>query len=129
LSGCSLYTKFDIPWGYNNIRIREGDKWKAAFIMNEGLFEPTIMFFGFTNSPATFQMMMNSIFANDIVEKWLTVYMDDMAIHTKQQPEEMEEQHIQCHWSYVEQVLVKLMKHNLFSNWRNAVSNNPPLNS
>jgi hypothetical protein len=39
--------------------------------------------------------------------------MDDMAIHTKQQPEEMEEQHVQCHWSHVEHVLVKLMKHNL----------------
>src|SRR5580693_9893217 len=82
LSGCSLYTKFDIRWGYNNVCIKEGDEWKAAFIMNEGLFEPTVMFFGLTNSPATFQMMMNSIFANKIAEKWLTVYMDNMAIHT-----------------------------------------------
>jgi hypothetical protein len=65
------------------MRIREGDEWKAAFITNEGLFKPTVMFFGLTNSPATFQMMMNSIFANDIAEKWLMVYMDDMAIHTK----------------------------------------------
>jgi hypothetical protein len=82
LSGCSLYTKFDICWGYNNVRIREGDKWKAAFITNEGLFEPTVMFFRLTNSLATFQTMMNSIFADDIAKKWLTVYMDNMAIHT-----------------------------------------------
>jgi hypothetical protein len=114
LSGCSLYTKFDICWGYNNIRIREGDKWKAAFITNEGLFEPTVLFFGLTNSPAMFQTMMSSIFANDIAEKWLMVYMDDMAIHTQCRPEESEEQHTQCHWSYVERVLVKLVKHNLF---------------
>jgi RNase H-like domain found in reverse transcriptase/Reverse transcriptase (RNA-dependent DNA polymerase) len=114
LSGCSLYTKFDICWGYNNIRIREGDKWKAAFITNEGLFEPTIMFFGLTNSLATFQTMMNSIFANDIAEKWLTVYMDDMAIHTKRQPGETEEQHVHRHCSYVKRILDKLMKHNLF---------------
>jgi hypothetical protein len=26
LSGCSLYTKFDIRWGYNNVRIKEGDE-------------------------------------------------------------------------------------------------------
>ena len=52
------------------------------FITNEGLFEPTVMFFGLTNSPATFQMTMNSIFANEITEKWLTVYMDYMAIYT-----------------------------------------------
>jgi hypothetical protein len=82
LSRCSLYTKFDIWWGYNNVQIKEGDEWKAAFITNKGLFKPTVMFFGLTNSPATFQTMMNSIFADEIAEKWLTVYMDDMAIHT-----------------------------------------------
>jgi Reverse transcriptase (RNA-dependent DNA polymerase) len=97
LSRCSLYTKFDIWWGYNNIRIKEGDEWKAAFITNEGLFKLTIMFFGLTNSPVTFQTLMNSIFTNDITEKWLTVYMDDMAIHTKCLPGETEELHIQCH--------------------------------
>jgi hypothetical protein len=91
LSRCSLYTKFNIRWGYNNARIREGDKWKVAFITNKGLFEPTVMFFGLTNSPATFQMMMNSIFADDIAKKWLTVYIDNMAIHTKRQPKETEE--------------------------------------
>jgi RNase H-like domain found in reverse transcriptase/Reverse transcriptase (RNA-dependent DNA polymerase) len=114
LSGCSLYTKFNIQWGYNNVQIKEGDKWKAAFITNEGLFEPTVMFFRLTNSPATFQTMMNFIFANDITEKWLTVYMDDMAIHTQRQPDETEEQHIQRHREYVKWVLDKLLWHNLF---------------
>jgi hypothetical protein len=52
------------------------------------------MFFGLTNSPATFQTMMNSIFAKEIAKKWLTVYMDDMAIHTQRRPEETEEQHV-----------------------------------
>jgi Reverse transcriptase (RNA-dependent DNA polymerase) len=95
LNGCSLYTKFDICWGYNIVRIKEGDEWKAAFITNEGLFKPTVMFFGLTNSPATFQMMMNSILADDIAKKWLMVYMDDMAIHTKHQPGETKELHVQ----------------------------------
>jgi Reverse transcriptase (RNA-dependent DNA polymerase) len=72
------------------------------------------MFFGLTNSLATFQTMMNSIFANNIAEKWLTVYMDDMAIHTKHQPEEMEEQHVQWHRIYVKRIFAKLMEHNLF---------------
>jgi hypothetical protein len=114
LSGCSLYTKFDICWGYNNICIKEGDEWKAAFITNKGLFEPTVMFFGLTNSLVTFQMMMNSIFANKIAEKWLTVYMDDMAIHTQCQEHKTEEQHIQRHQIYVKWILAKLMEHNLF---------------
>jgi Reverse transcriptase (RNA-dependent DNA polymerase) len=114
LNGCSLYTKFDICWGYNNIRIKEGDEWKAAFITNEGLFEPTVMFFGLTNSPATFQTMMNLIFSEEIAERWITIYMDDMAIHTKKRENETELQHILCHRSYVCRILAKLLKHNLF---------------
>ena len=46
-----LFMKFDVRWGYNNVRIKKGDEWKAAFITNEGLYEPTVMFFGMTNSP------------------------------------------------------------------------------
>ena len=49
-----IFTKVDVQWGYNNICIKEGDEYKVAFITNQGLFEPTVMFFGLTNSPATF---------------------------------------------------------------------------
>ena len=83
LAGCTLFTKFDIRLGYNNIRIKEGDKWKAAFLMPHGLFKPLVMFFGLTNSPATFQAMMNEIFRMEVAQGWLSVYMDDIAIHMK----------------------------------------------
>ena len=49
-----VFIKMDLHWRYNNIRIKEGDEWKAAFLMPEGSFEPMVMFFGLTNSPATF---------------------------------------------------------------------------
>jgi len=49
-----VFTKIDLRWGYNNVRIKEGDEWKAAFTILEGSFEPTVMFFELTNSPATF---------------------------------------------------------------------------
>ena len=67
----------DICWGYNNIRIKEGDEWKAVFLTLEGLFEPTVMFFRLTNSPATFQTMMNAIFHQEVGEDgyqftWMT---------------------------------------------------------
>jgi len=109
-----LYTKFDIRWGYNNVRIKHGDEWKAAFMTNEGLFEPTVMFFGLTNSLATFQTMMNSIFASEIAEQWLTIYMDDMAIHTAKLPNESDKQHLQRHRDLVKRILAKLQEHNLF---------------
>jgi hypothetical protein len=47
LQGKSIFTKFDIRWGYENIRIREEDQWKAAFKTPFGLYQPKVMFFGF----------------------------------------------------------------------------------
>src|SRR5260370_31382514 len=93
LRGCTLFPKFAIRWGYNNIRIKPGDESKAAFLTPEGLFEPTVMFFRLTNSPATFQMMMNTIFRKQVAQGWLSIYMDDLAIHTKRRPGETEEEH------------------------------------
>ena len=82
--GCrsALFTKLNIQWGYNNIHICDGDQWKAAFKTNCGLFEPMVMFFGLTNAPATFQSMMNFIFRKLINEGYVTIYMDDILIHT-----------------------------------------------
>ena len=59
LQGMELFSKFDVCWGYNNIHIRKGDKWKAAFKTCHGLFEPKVMFFRMSNSPPTFQRFMN----------------------------------------------------------------------
>src|SRR5713226_9697707 len=82
LQDTSIFTKFDIHWGYNNVCIKEGDKWKAAFKMNRGMFEPQVMFFGLTNSPATFQAMMNEVFKDLIDTSKVFVYMDNILIAT-----------------------------------------------
>ena len=76
----TIFTRFSIRSGYNNIRIKEGDQWKAAYITSKGLFEPTVMFFRLSNSPTTFQRFMNDLFKDMIAEGWLIVYMDDMLI-------------------------------------------------
>jgi hypothetical protein len=52
LTGAQHFTKFDVRWGYHNIRIKEGDEGKAAIITNRMEVEPTVMGFGMTNSPA-----------------------------------------------------------------------------
>ena len=49
-----VFTKMDLRWRYNNVWIKEGNEWKAIFTIYLGVYEPTVMFFGLTNSPATF---------------------------------------------------------------------------
>ena len=76
--------KMDLRWGYNNVRIKKGDEWKAAFTTPEGLFEPTVMFFGFMNSPATFQAIMNELLRDLInMRKVVVVFIDDVIIGTE----------------------------------------------
>jgi hypothetical protein len=82
LKGTCYFTKLDVRWGYNNVRIREGDEWKATFHMNRGLLKPIVMYFGLTNSPATFQTMMNEIFQDLITKGVVSVYLDNILIFT-----------------------------------------------
>ncbi len=66
IGSTELITVVDICWGYNMVQIVEEDQHKAAFVTNQGLFEPTVMFFGLTNSPVTFQTMMDMLFREQI---------------------------------------------------------------
>src|SRR6266536_4237312 len=83
LWGACYFTKLDVQWGYNNVRIKEGDEWKAAFHTNHSLFEPLVMFFGLTNSPATFQTMMNEVFQDLVMEGVMSIYLDDILVFSK----------------------------------------------
>jgi hypothetical protein len=80
LQNAKIFTKFNVCWGYHNVHIRRDNEWKAAFVTNQGLFEPKVMFFGLTNSPATFQLLMNSIFANHIAQDKVAVYLNNILI-------------------------------------------------
>src|SRR6266545_2693692 len=105
LRGAKYFTKLDVRWGFNNLRIKEGDEWKAAFQTNRGLYEPLVMFFGLTNSPATFQTMMDDIFEDLISEGVVVVYLDDILIFT----ETLEE-----HRKITRRVMELLEKHKLY---------------
>jgi len=54
LKEAKYFNKLDLIWGYNNIQIKEGDKWKAVFLTNKGLFKPQVMYFRLCNLPGTF---------------------------------------------------------------------------
>jgi len=100
-----VFTKMDLRWGYNNVQIKEGDEWKAAFTTHVGSFEPVVMFFGMTNSPATFQAMMNEILRDLINEGKVAAFVDDVLVGTEEEEE---------HSEIVEEVLRQLEKNDLY---------------
>jgi len=87
------------------VRIKEGDEWKGAFTMHIGSFELMVMFFGMTNSPATFQAMMNEILRDLINKGKVTVFVDNVLVGT-----ETEEGHNEI----MEEILRRLEENNLY---------------
>ena len=87
------------------MRIKEGDKWKAAFTTPEGSFEPTVMFFGLTNSPATFQTMINELLRDLINTEKVVAFIDNVIVGT-----EIEEEHDEV----VAEVIRKLEENDLY---------------
>ena len=106
LKGSKWFTKIDLQWGYNNVYIKEGNEWKAAFMYHWESFEPMVMYFGLCNSPATFQTMMNEIFLD--MDDIMVIYIDDLMIYTKTD-------NIQEHERIVKKVLKCLEEHDLFA--------------
>jgi len=100
-----VFTKLDLRWGYNNVRIKEGDEWKAAFTTHIGAYEPTVIYFGLTNSPATFQTMMNDLFRDLINQGDMATFIDDILVAT-----DTEEGHDEL----VGEVLRRLEENDLF---------------
>jgi hypothetical protein len=97
--------------GYNNIRIRREDQHKAAFKTEFGIFVPNVMFFSLTNSPATFQRMMDSIFQHTtdkphLLGTEILVYMDDILIASLSG--------LAGHRAVVHNVLAVLEEHDLY---------------
>jgi len=65
------------------VRIKEGDEWKAAFIISEGFFESMVMFFGLTNLLAIFQAIMNELLRNLINTGKVGSFIDDIMVETE----------------------------------------------
>jgi len=100
-----VFTKMDLQWSFNNVQIKEEDKWKATFTMHIGLFEPTVMFFGLTSLPATFQAIMNKILRDLINQEDIVAFVNDILIGTESEEE---------HDTIVKEVLKRLEKNNLY---------------
>ena len=100
-----VFTKIDLRWRYNNVWIKKEDEWKTAFTIYLGVYEPTVMFFGLTNLPATFQAMMNDILRDLIDTRDIAAFMDNMLVEI-----EDEEKHNEI----VEEVLKRMEESDLY---------------
>ena len=100
-----VFTKIDLRWGYNNVWIKERDEWKVAFTTPKGSFEPTVMFFGLTNSLATFQAMMNKLLRDLINMGKVVAFIDNVIVGT-----EMEEGHDEI----VAEIMKRLEENDLY---------------
>ena len=106
LAGSSVFSKMDLRLGYHQIKIKNGDIPKTAFVTHYGQYEYTVMSFDLTNALATFSRLMNSVFM-EYLDKFIIVYLDDILIYSKNEEE---------HAEHLRLVLTKLREHRLYAN-------------
>jgi len=101
-----VFTKMDLQWEFNNVRIKEGDEWKEAFTIHIGFFRPTVMFFGMTNLPAIFQAMINKILRDLINKEKIATFVDNNVLVGTETEKEHDE--------IVDEVLRRLEENDLY---------------
>ena len=105
ISTKKVFTKLDLWWEYDNVWIKEEDKWKVVFTNLEGLFKPTMMFFKLTNFSAMFQIIINEISWDLINTRKVASFIDDVIVG-------MEEE--KGHDEIIEKVVRRLAENNLY---------------
>ncbi|GLI67045.1 hypothetical protein VaNZ11_011232 [Volvox africanus] len=89
LKGSAYFSSIDLQQGYNQICIAASDIPKTAFRTPFGHFEYTVLSFGLTNAPATFQAVMDRMF-RPFIDRFVVCYLDDILVYSKTHEEHLE---------------------------------------
>ena len=89
LNGAKVFSKLDLRMGYHQIRVREEDIPKTAFSTRYGLYEFTVMTFGFSNAPPTFMRAMNYL-SQEWLDVFVILYLNDILVYSKSEAEHEE---------------------------------------
>ncbi|GIL68945.1 hypothetical protein Vafri_22205, partial [Volvox africanus] len=89
LKGSAYFSSIDLQQGYNQIHIEASDIPKTAFRTPFGHFEYTVLSFGLTNAPATFQAVMDRMF-RPYIDRFVVCYLDDILVYSKTREEHLE---------------------------------------
>ena len=106
LRGACVFSKIDLHFGYHQLKICATNIPKTTFTTRYGLYEYTVMSFGFTNAPAYFMYLMNKVFM-EFLDKFVVVFIDDILVFSK-----IEEEHAK----HLRLVLQKHRGHKLYAN-------------
>ena len=89
LKGAAFFSSFDLFSGYHQVPMHPDDIYKTAFRSRYGLYEFTVMPFGLTSAPATFQTLMNEVL-RPYIDKFVLVYLDDVMVYSATESEHLE---------------------------------------
>jgi hypothetical protein len=101
-------SNIDLRSGYHQLKVRECDIPKTAFVSRYGLYEFTVMSFGLTNARTYFMYMMNKVFM-EYLDKFVVVFIDDILVYSRKEEE---------HDGHLRLVLQKLRDHKLYAKLR-----------
>ena len=82
LYGTKYFSKIDLTLSSYQIIIREEDIPKTYFCTHEGIYEFWVIPFGLSNSPTTFQAVMNNLFRS-YLRKFILVFFNDILVYIK----------------------------------------------